>query len=71
MNVSERIYANSRFHDKAPSYPVDVYIAYSRSMYQELERRVIETPPRRPAEFWRMADEVQKQVRFRMRKVSG
>lgn len=54
---------------RAPKYPPDVYISYARAMFLEVERRVIDTPPRRPAEFWRIVEKVREESRIRLRTV--
>ena len=61
----------SSFHDQAPHYPVDVYINYARSMFLEVERNVIENPPRRPAEFWRLVEDTQRRSAMRLRRVQA
>ena len=61
----------SSYHDKAPHYPVDVYINYARSMFLEVERNVIENPPRRPAEFWRLVEDIQQRSAMRLRRVQA
>ena len=58
-------------HATAPHYPVDVYINYARSMFLEVERRVIENPPRRPAEFWRIVEQERDRARARLRLVQA
>lgn len=58
-------------HDVAPHYPVDTYINYARAMFLEVERRAIENPPRRPADFWRMVDQCRDASRARLRKVQA
>lgn len=59
---------NSRYGQQLS---VDTYIAYAKSIALEIERRVIDNPPSRPAAFWRIcADEIDV-ARWRMRNVSG
>lgn len=60
---------STHFHYLRPDYPVDVYINYARSMFLEVERQVIENPPRRPAEFWRLVDQARDRARARLRRV--
>ena len=56
-------------HDNAPDYSVDVYINYARAMFKEVEHRVLESPPRRPADFWRMVEQCRNESRARMRRL--
>ena len=52
-------------------FPPDMYISYAKSIGLAIERRVMNNPPRRPAEFWRIcADEIDA-ARWRMSNVSG
>ena len=58
-------------HWEHDDYPVDCYISYARSIGLAIERAVIDNPPRRPAEFWRICDNEIKSARWRMRTVNG
>ena len=62
---------SSADHSKHDSYPVDCYISYARSIALGIERQVIDNPPRRPADFWRMCEKEIGVARWRMRNVSG
>ena len=64
-------YNSTPHHYKAPSYSVDVYISYMRSICSAVERRVIDSPPRRPGDFWRLVDKEKDNAKWRMRRVSG
>lgn len=52
-------------------YPEGVYIAYAKSIGLGIERRVMDCPPGRPAEFWRMCAAEIDSARWRMRNVNG
>lgn len=52
-------------------YSIDVYISYAKSIFGAIERRVIENPPRRPHDFWRICLDEIDVARWRMRNVSG
>jgi len=56
-------------HHNAPKYSVDLYINVARSVFLEVERRVIETPPVRPSHFWRMVAEAVERGRQRVRMI--
>lgn len=56
-------------HHTAPDYSVDVYINYARSVFLDVERRVIDNPPSRPASFWRLVDEATQRARWRMKRL--
>ena len=58
-------------HEIHDSYPVDMYLSYAKSIGLAIERRVMDNPPRRPAEFWRMCTDEIDVARWRMRKISG
>ena len=58
-------------HEVHDSYPVDVYISYAKSIGLAIERRVMDSPPRRPAEFWRICGDEVDTARWRMRHVTG
>ena len=62
---------SSSHHWKHDSYSVDCYINYARSIALAVERRVMDNPPRRPAEFWRICDDELASARWRMRHVTG
>lgn len=58
-------------HENFEAYPEAMYISYAKSIGLGIERRVMNSPPRRAADFWRMcADEIDV-ARWRMRNVSG
>lgn len=59
-----------RFDEAEPQYPIDVYIAYSRSICNELERRVVEHPPACPAEFWELVESAQGRAKARMQRLT-
>lgn len=61
----------SSYHHKHASYSVDVYLNYAKSIGLAIERRCMDTPPRRPADFWRICTQEIDSARWRMRKVSG
>ena len=52
-------------------YPENVYIAYAKSIGLGIERRVMDCPPKRPAEFWRQCTAEIDSARWRMRNVNG
>jgi len=54
-----------------PEYSSEMYIAYAKSIGLAIERRVMDSPPRRPAEFWRICSDEINVARWRMRNVSG
>ena len=58
-------------HDREDSFSVDIYVSYAKSIGLAIERRVIDNPPRRPAEFWRMCTDEIDVARWRMRHVTG
>ena len=58
-------------HEVHDSYPVDVYISYAKSIGLAIERRCMDNPPRRPADFWRICNQEIDIARWRMRRVSG
>ena len=62
---------SSADHSKHDSYPVDCYISYARSIGLGIERRVMDNPPRRPADFWQSVFAEVDVARWRMRNVSG
>ena len=58
-------------HEVGDQFPVDVYLNYAKSIGLAIERRVLEEPPRRPAEFWRICQSEVNVARWRMRHVTG
>ena len=58
-------------HENHADYSADVYISYAKSIGLGIERRVMNSPPRRPADFWRMCTEEIDVARWRMRNVTG
>lgn len=64
-------YNATHHHYKAPSYSVDVYISYMRSICNAVEQRVKDCPPRRPQDFWRLVDKEKDNAKWRMRRISG
>ena len=58
-------------HENHESYPADLYISYAKSIGLAIERRVMDNPPRRPAEFWRVCQDELDAARWRMRNVTG
>jgi len=56
-------------HHNAPKYSADLYITVARSVFLEVERRVVETPPTRPAHFWRMVADSVDAARRRVRMI--
>lgn len=58
-------------HESHADYSPDVYISYAKSIGLGIERRVMNSPPRRPADFWRMCTEEIDVARWRMRNVTG
>ena len=58
-------------HSLFAEYPPDVYVNYARSIGLAIERRVIDSPPRRPADFWRICNSEIDVARWRMRNVTG
>ena len=70
-SISKPYAPSTHRHEDAPHYPVDVYINYARAMFLEVERRVKDNPPRRPADFWRMVDKCRDESRARLRKVQA
>ena len=67
--MANKYAGESTFHWNVPNYSEDVYINYARAMFLEVERRVVDTPPRRPAQFWRIIDQCRDEARIRMRAV--
>lgn len=51
-------------------YPEGMYLAYAKSIGLGIERRVMDNPPKRPAEFWRMCTAEIDTARWRMRMVN-
>ena len=58
-------------HEVHADYSADVYISYAKSIGLAIERRVMNSTPRRPAEFWRICSEEIDVARWRMRNVTG
>ena len=58
-------------HEKHASYPREMYVNYAKSIGLGIERRVMNEPPRRPAEFWQMVFAEVDVARWRMRHASG
>ena len=56
-----------RGHHSAPNYPVDMYVTVARSLFLDVERRVLEQPPSRPAHFWRIVGDAVDHARRRVR----
>ena len=56
-------------HHTAPKYSVDLYINVARSVFLDVERRVIENPPSRPAHFWRIVADATDRARTRVRMI--
>ena len=48
-----------------------MYLNYARSIGLGIERRVMDNPPRRPADFWQSVFAEVDMARWRMRNVSG
>ena len=62
----------SYFHHREDrDYGVDMYINYGRMIGLQIERAVVDSPPSRPADFWRMVDKEVDVARWRMRNVTG
>ena len=55
-------------HDE---YPAEVYISYAKSIGIAIERRIMDYPPKRPSDFWRICRQEVDVARWRMRNVSG
>ena len=56
---------NSPHHWKHDKYCVETYVAYTSSIALEVERRVRDQPPRRPASFWRYWNEEIERAKLR------
>jgi len=56
-------------HHTAPKYSADLYINVARSVFLDVERRVTENTPTRPAHFWRIVAEATERARFRVRMI--
>ena len=52
-------------------YSVDTYISYAKSIALAIERHVIDNPPKRASEFWRVVFKEVDVARWRMRNCSG
>lgn len=61
---------NSDKHEFRYDYPEGMYLAYAKSIGLGIERRVMDNPPQRPAEFWRMCTAEIDTARWRMRTVN-
>ena len=61
---------SDRYHSGEKLSP-DVYISYAKSIGLAIERRVMDNPPRRPYDFWRMCQEEVNSARWRFRHVTG
>ena len=62
----------SYFHHRdQQDYPIDMYINYARSMGLSIERAVVDNPPSRPADFWKLVETEVNVARWRMRNVTG
>ena len=59
-----------RYH-YGKDYSVDIYINYAKAIGLAIERRVMDSPPKRPADFWRLCRDEIDVARWRMRNVSG
>lgn len=53
------------------NYPPDMYINYAKSIGLAIERRCMDYPPKRPADFKRIAHQEVNRAMERMRLVSG
>lgn len=62
---------NGYRHENHAGYSADVYLSYAKSIGLAIERRVMNSCPRRPAEFWRICTEEIDVARWRMRNVTG
>ena len=60
----------SRDHH-GPRYSVDTYVSYAKSIGLAIERRCIDYPPRRPADFSRICQQEVDRAIHRLRTVSG
>ena len=58
-------------HENHAGYSADVYLSYAKSIGLAIERRVMNSTPRRPAEFWRICEDEINVARWRMRNVTG
>ena len=54
-----------------PKYSVDTYISYAKSIGIAIERRCIDYPPKRPADFSRICHQEVDNAMRRLRIVSG
>ena len=63
--------SNPSKHEDHAHYSVDIYLSYAKSIGLGIERRVMNSPPRRAADFWRMCSDEIDVARWRMRNVSG
>ena len=52
-------------------YSLDTYVAYAKSIGLAIERRCLDNPPKRPADFWRICRNEVDVARWRMRNCSG
>ena len=60
----------SRDHH-GPRYSVDTYISYAKSIGMAIERRCIDYPPRRPADFSRICQQEVDRAMHRLRTVGA